>query len=123
MPALIVLCLAQFMVILDITVVRTSRCRRSSPTSASRSATCNGSLTTFTLAFGGLLLLGGRAGDLLGRRRMCLTGLAVFTGASLAAAARVVSRRAPRRRGAQGVGAALLSPAALSLDHDHVRGP
>jgi hypothetical protein len=72
-------------------------------------------MTAYTLAFGGLMLLGGRLADLVGARRMMLTGLAVFTAASLACA---LSGSAPVLLGgrvAQGFGAALLSPAALAL--------
>jgi hypothetical protein len=68
-----------------------------------------------TLAFGGLLLLGGRAADLLGRRRVFLTGLAVFTAASLAAGLASSHQASLSARALQGVGAALLSPAALCL--------
>jgi len=72
-------------------------------------------VTAYTLAFGGLLLLGGRAADLLGRRRVFLTGLAVFTAASLAAGLATSQEALLAARALQGVGAALLSPAALSL--------
>ena len=72
-------------------------------------------ITAYTLAFGGLLLLGGRAADLLGRRRVFLAGLVVFTGASLAAALADSTAILLGARVAQGVGAAMLSPAALSL--------
>ena len=72
-------------------------------------------ITAYTLAFGGLLLLGGRAADLFGRRRMFLAGLAVFTLASLGAALAGSPATLIAARVAQGAGAALLSPAALSL--------
>jgi EmrB/QacA subfamily drug resistance transporter len=72
-------------------------------------------ITAYTLAFGGLLLLGGRAADLLGRRRMFLGGLFVFTAASAGAALAGSPEALLAARVAQGVGAALLSPAALSL--------
>ncbi len=114
MPALIVLCLAQFMVILDITVVNVAL-----PTIQADVGLAMGDLqwviTAYTLAFGGLLLLGGRAADLLGRRRVFLAGLLVFTGASLAAALAGSAATLLAARVAQGVGAAMLSPAALSL--------
>jgi EmrB/QacA subfamily drug resistance transporter len=114
MPLLVVLCLAQFMVILDITVVNVAL-----PEIQTDLGFALGDLqwviTTYTLAFGGLLLLGGRAGDLFGRRRMFLLGLTVFTAASLAAALAAAPAALLAARGAQGVGAALLSPAALAL--------
>ena len=110
---LVLLCVAQFMVILDMTVVNVAL------PSIGRSLHFAPSdlqwvITTYLLATGGLTLLGGRAADLMGRRRMFMAGLALFTAASLAsglapdAAALIVSRTA------QGVGAALLTPAALA---------
>ncbi|HSJ18232.1 MAG TPA: MFS transporter, partial [Solirubrobacterales bacterium] len=72
-------------------------------------------VTAYTLAFGGLLLLGGRAADMLGRRRIFLAGLAVFVAASLAAALATSVATLLAARAAQGSGAAMLSPAALSL--------
>ena len=114
MPALLVLCAAQFMVILDITVVNVAL-----PSIQAELAIAvedvQWVVTAYTLAFGGLLLLGGRAADLLGRRRVFLAGLAVFTGASLAAALAETTATLLAARVAQGIGAAMLSPAALSL--------
>jgi EmrB/QacA subfamily drug resistance transporter len=72
-------------------------------------------VTAYTLAFGGLLLLGGRAADLFGRRRMFLAGLGVFTAASLGSALAGSPEVLLATRALQGVGAAMLSPAALSL--------
>jgi MFS family permease len=72
-------------------------------------------ITAYTLPFGGLLLLGGRLGDLLGRRRMLVVGLMVFAAASLLVG---LSRSAApflASRAAQGVGAALAAPAALAV--------
>ena len=74
---------AQLMVILDMTVVNIALPHIATGlhfTATSLSWVMNG----YTLAFGGLLLLGGRAGDILGRRRMFLAGIALFTVASLA---------------------------------------
>jgi EmrB/QacA subfamily drug resistance transporter len=114
MPALALLCAAQFMVILDITVVNVAL-----PSIQADLGIATGDLqwvvTAYTLAFGGLLLLGGRAADLLGRRRVFLAGLAVFTTASLAAALAPSAGALLAARATQGVGAAMLSPAALSL--------
>jgi EmrB/QacA subfamily drug resistance transporter len=114
MPALAILCAAQFMVVLDITVVNVAL-----PSIQTDLGLATGDLqwllTAYTLAFGGLLLLGGRAADLLGRRRVFLAGLAVFSGASLVAALAPSAGALLAARAAQGLGAAMLSPAALSL--------
>jgi MFS family permease len=67
------------------------------------------------VVFGSLLLLGGRLADLVGRRRVFMTGLAVFTLASVAAASANSEAALFAARAAQGLGAALLSPAALSI--------
>ncbi len=69
----------------------------------------------YTLVFGGLLLLGGRAGDVFGRRRVFVTGLVVFTAASLTAGLAQAPWQLIVSRGAQAVGAAAASPATLSL--------
>src|SRR3954468_23928170 len=111
---LLLLCVAQLMVILDISAVNVAM-----PDMA-RSLDIKGSdlgwtITSYSLIFGSLLLLGGRAADLLGRRRMFLTGLGVFVVASLAAAVSGGAAALFAARGAQGLGAAMLSPAALSI--------
>jgi EmrB/QacA subfamily drug resistance transporter len=72
-------------------------------------------VTAYAITFGGFLLLGGRAADLLGRRRMFMTGLAVFTVASLACALATDSAFLIFMRGIQGLGAAAVLPAALSI--------
>ena len=68
----------------------------------------------YILTYGGFLLLGGRAADLLGRRRMLVIGLIVFAGSSLTGGLAHSSSLLVGARFAQGVGAAILSPAALS---------
>ena len=70
-------------------------------------------VTAYALTFGGFLLLGGRAADLLGRRRLFMAGLATFTGASLACALATSDTFLIIMRGIQGLGAAVLLPAAL----------
>lgn len=111
---LLVLCLAQLMVILDITAVNVAL-----PDMASGLGITGGdvgwTITAYSLVFGSLLLLGGRAADLVGGRRMFFAGLTVFVGASLAAAAAPGSDAFFAARAAQGLGAAMLSPAALSI--------
>jgi EmrB/QacA subfamily drug resistance transporter len=72
-------------------------------------------VTAYGLTFGGLLLLGGRAADLLGRRRIFMIGLSVFTLASLACALSTNEWTLITMRGLQGVGAAIILPAALSI--------
>jgi EmrB/QacA subfamily drug resistance transporter len=72
-------------------------------------------VTAYGLTFGGFLLLGGRAADLLGRRRLLMIGLAIFTGASLVAGLATSDTFLIVMRGIQGFGAALVLPAALSI--------
>ena len=72
-------------------------------------------VTAYALTFGGFLLLGGRAADLLGRRRLFMAGLAIFTAASLACALATTDTFLIIMRGIQGLGAAVLLPAALSI--------
>ena len=72
-------------------------------------------VTAYALTFGGFLLLGGRAADLLGRRRPFMAGLATFTAASLACALATSDTFLIIMRGIQGLGAAVLLPAALSI--------
>src|SRR6266540_5860515 len=111
---LAVLLVAQLMVILDISAVNVAL-----PDLAKDLNIGGGDLgwtiTSYSLIFGSLLLLGGRSADLLGRRRMFLTGLGVFTVASLASAVAGSGAALFVARGGQGLGAAMLSPAALSI--------
>ena len=69
----------------------------------------------YTLTFGGFLLLGGRIADLTGRRRVFMIGLGLFVAASIAGALAISPLMLVVSRAAQGIGAALISPAALSL--------
>src|SRR4051794_30018848 len=111
---LLVLCAAQLMVILDISAVNVAL-----PDMAKGLGITGGdigwTITSYSLVFGSLLLLGGRAADLVGARRMFLTGLAVFVIASIAAATAGGATTFFAARAAQGLGAAILSPAALSI--------
>jgi EmrB/QacA subfamily drug resistance transporter len=111
---LILLGLAQFMVILDVTVVNVAL-----PSIAEDLAFPEGDLqwviTAYVLFTGGLLMLGGRAADLFGRRRVFLAGLATFTFASLASGLAASPEALIIARAAQGLGAAMLTPAALSI--------
>jgi EmrB/QacA subfamily drug resistance transporter len=109
-----VLLVAQLMVILDITAVNIALPHIATDLKMSGS-TISWTITSYSLIFGSLLLFGGRAADLLGRRRMFLTGLAVFTGSSFASAMAGSAAMLFASRAGQGLGAALLSPAALSI--------
>src|SRR6266704_736914 len=112
--ALSLLSLAQLMLILDVTVVNVALPAIGAGLHLDR-PTLTWVLTAYTLAFGGLMLLGGRLADLFGARRVMLTGLAVFTAASLLGGLAANGPLLIGSRAAQGVGAALLSPSALSL--------
>jgi EmrB/QacA subfamily drug resistance transporter len=114
MPGLVLLCAAQFMVILDITVVNVALPSIQADLDIA-TQDLQWLVTAYTLAFGGLLLLGGRGADLFGRRRVFLAGLAVFSAASLGAALAPTAAALLVARVGQGVGAAMLSPAALSM--------
>src|SRR4051794_11687741 len=111
---LALLSLAQLMVILDISAVNVAL-----PDMAADLGLSGGQLswaiTSYSLVFGSLLLLGGRAADLLGRRRMFLVGLGVFTASSLVSALAGSAEVFFAARAGQGLGAAMLSPAALSI--------
>jgi EmrB/QacA subfamily drug resistance transporter len=111
---LFVLLVAQLMVILDITAVNIALPSLAKDLRLSGSQ-ISWTITSYSLVFGSLLLFGGRAADLLGRRRMFLTGLGVFTASSLASAFAGTAGALFAARGGQGVGAALLSPAALAI--------
>jgi len=111
---LVLICLAQFMVILDATIVNVAL-----PSIQKDLHLSEGNLqwivNAYTLVFGGFLLLGGRAGDLLGRKRLFLIGLVIFTGASLLDGLASSEAMLVGSRALQGLGAALISPAALSI--------
>ena len=111
---LVVICLAQFMVVLDGTIVNVAL-----PSIQVDLHLSDGSLqwlvNAYTLVFGGFLLLGGRLGDLLGRKRLFLIGLTIFTTASLLDGLSGSESLLIGARSLQGLGAALISPAALSI--------
>jgi EmrB/QacA subfamily drug resistance transporter len=112
--ALGLLGLAQLMLILDITVVAIALPHMRADLGLDRAA-LTWVVSGYALAFGSLMLLGGRAADLFGAKRMVLAGLAVFTVASLAAGLAPGAAVLLTARVLQGVGAAMLSPAALSV--------
>lgn len=110
---LALLCTAQAMLIIDITVVNIALPTIGAELSLDREA-LTWIVTGYTLVFGGLMLFGGRLADLFGRRRMLITGLALFTAASLAAGLAPTGPVLLGGRLAQGLGAALMAPAILS---------
>jgi EmrB/QacA subfamily drug resistance transporter len=111
---LVLLCLAQFMLIVDITVVQVALPTIGADLALDREA-LTWVVTTYTLCFGGLMVLGGRLADALGARRTLMAGLAVFTLASLLAGLAPNGAVLIAGRALQGVGAALLSPSALAV--------
>ncbi len=111
---LAVVALAQFMVILDATVVNVALPSIGEALGFA-AADLQWVVTAYVLFTGGLMLLGGRATDLVGRRTVFSTGLLVFTGASLASGLAWSPAALVVARAAQGIGAALLVPAALAI--------
>jgi len=111
---LAIVCIAQFMVVLDATIVNIALPSIQRGLSFS-DADLQWVINAYTLVFGGFLLLGGRAADLLGRRRLFLAGVAVFSIASLLNGLAQSSGMLIAGRALQGLGGALVSPAALSI--------
>ena len=112
--AVLVVCLAQFMTILDTTIVNVALPSIQADLGFS-TRDLQWVVNAYMLVFGGFLLLGGRAADLLGRRRVLVAGVAVFTVASLAVAVAPGPAALVAARALQGLGAALVAPAALSI--------
>ena len=112
--ALAVIATAQLMVVLDATIVNVALPH------IQRALGFSGSglewvVNAYALTFGGLLLLGGRAGDILGRRRMFIVGIILFAAASLFGGFATTQTWLLTARAIQGVGGAIVAPAALSL--------
>ncbi len=120
---LVLLSVAQFMVIIDATVVNVALPSIGRGLGFATTADLQWVVTAYVLVTGGLTLLGGRLADFLGRRALFLTGLAVFTTASLAAGLAPSPVFIVAARVVQGVGAALLTPAALSIITTTFVGP
>jgi EmrB/QacA subfamily drug resistance transporter len=112
--AFAVLAVSFFMTVVDLTIVNVAL-----PTIGRKLHFSESNLqwvvTAYGLTFGGFLLLGGRTADLLGRRRIMMSGLALFTGASLGAGLATSEGFLIAMRGLQGLGAAIVLPAALSI--------
>jgi EmrB/QacA subfamily drug resistance transporter len=111
---LVLVCLAQFMVVLDATIVNVALPSMQSDLGFSQTS-LQWVVNIYTLVFGGFLLLGGRAGDLFGRKRLFIAGVAVFTVASAIDGLSTSPGMLIAARALQGLGAALVSPAALSI--------
>src|SRR5215204_2765900 len=112
--ALALLALAQFVIVLDASIVNVALPSIGSDLEFSQD-NLSWVVNAYTLFFGGFLLLGGRLADLLGRRTIFIAGLTVFALASLAGGLAQSDLWLIIARAVQGLGAALLSPAALSL--------
>src|SRR5689334_10362675 len=117
-----VLVVAQFMVVLDISIVNVAL-----PSIGARFAVSPADLawvvTAYILASGSLVLVGGRLSDILGRRSVFLTGLGIFTTASLASGLAGSLGLLIAARAVQGAGAALMTPAALAIITARYDGP
>src|SRR3954471_24885710 len=112
--ALILLCVAQFVVVLDASIVNVALPSIGQGLHFSEED-LPWVVNAYVIAFGGFLLLGGRAADLLGRRRVFMTGLLVVGIASLAAGFAATQGQLIAARAAQGLGAAIVSPSALYI--------
>ena len=112
--ALAVLCVAQLMLVLDFSIVNVALPSMKTDLGFSASG-LQWVISAYALTFGGFLMLGGRAADLFGRRRVFMAGLALFSAASLAGGFARASWVLVAARALQGVGGAIVSPAALSL--------
>ena len=113
--ALIVLAIAQLMVVLDATIVNVALPNISRALTIRSDADLQWVVTGYTLTFGGFLLLGGKLADRIGRRKVFMAGAVLFAGASLIGGLAGNLGVLLSARGLQGVGGALMSPAALSL--------
>ncbi|HEY2654782.1 MAG TPA: MFS transporter [Solirubrobacteraceae bacterium] len=111
---LVIACLAQFMVVLDNTIVNVALPSVQHGLHFSP-ANLQWVVNAYTLIFGGFLMLGGRAADLLGRRRLFVAGVVLFSAASMLNGLSQSSTMLIVGRGLQGLGGALVSPAALSI--------
>jgi EmrB/QacA subfamily drug resistance transporter len=112
--ALLVIATAQLMVVLDATIVNVALPHIQTALGFSGSG-LEWVINAYALALGGLLLLGGRAGDLLGRRRMFVVGLLLFSAASLAGGFATSQAWLLAARAVQGTGGAIVAPSALAL--------
>jgi EmrB/QacA subfamily drug resistance transporter len=112
--ALALVCVAFFMTILDVSIVNVALPSIKESLNVS-DTTLQWVLIAYSITFGGFLLLGGRAGDLLGRRRLFMVGVALFSAASLVCGLANTIGVLVAARAVQGLGAAIVSPATLSI--------
>jgi EmrB/QacA subfamily drug resistance transporter len=112
--ALIIIVTCQLMVVLDATIVNIALPRIQESLGVS-SSDLSWVVNAYTLAFGGLLLLGGRTGDILGRRRVLVAGVCLFTLSSLLGGFAMSGPWLLAARGGQGIGAAFVAPGALAM--------
>jgi EmrB/QacA subfamily drug resistance transporter len=112
--ALALVCVAMFMTVLDVSIVNVALPSIKTALNVAEKD-LQWIITAYSIAFGGFLLLGGRAGDLLGRRRMFMIGIALFSVASLACGLAGSIGVLVAARVVQGLGAAIISPATLSI--------
>src|ERR1035438_6759938 len=118
--ALAVIATAQLMVVLDATIVNVALPHIQHALGFSGTG-LEWVVNAYTLTFGGLLLLGGRAGDILGRRRVFIAGMILFSAASLAGGFATTQAWLLAARAVQGAGAAVIAPSALALDRKSTR--
>jgi MFS family permease len=107
-------CVAQFVVVLDVTIVAIALPAMQADLGMSTTA-LGWVITAYTLVFGGCLLAAGRLADRVGRRRAFVAGLLLFAAASVACGAAPTGPALLGARAVQGIGAAVVSPAALAL--------
>jgi EmrB/QacA subfamily drug resistance transporter len=112
--ALALVCVAMFMTVLDVSIVNVALPSIKTALNVAEND-LQWVITAYTIAFGGLLLLGGRAADLLGRRRMFMIGIALFSIASLICGLANSIGVLIAARALQGIGGAIISPATLSI--------
>ncbi len=119
---LTIACVAQFMVVLDVSIVNVALPRMGDDLHFTVSS-AQWVVNAYVLTFAGFLLLGGRAADIFGRRRVYMTGLFIFTIASIGAGFAATGTQMVAVRALQGIGGAILSPATLTIIVTTFHGP
>jgi EmrB/QacA subfamily drug resistance transporter len=119
---LFIACLAQFMVVLDVSIVNVALPKMAVDLHFTQSS-AQWVVNAYVLTFAGFLLLGGRAADFFGRRHVYLTGMAIFTVASIGAGFASTGTQMIAVRALQGLGGAILSPATLTIIVTTFHGP
>lgn len=119
---LTIACVAQFMVVLDVSIVNVALPRMGEDLHFTVSS-AQWVVNAYVLTFAGFLLLGGRAADIFGRRRVYMTGLFIFTVASIGAGFAATDTQMVAVRALQGIGGAILSPATLTIIVTTFHGP